>query len=300
MLFVENESSDSANASDTEEYFEDFHLPITHQNSMSTRRSFMRKIKSVDIQVPDADKIEGIVKSGQLNRHGSIRRKIVPQPQDFANDSLYSDQSEPSPVKFTSTPNETFAELDLANDTLYIPSVQQEETSMLTPYSNEELKKDVGVTPSEVHLTDGMSTELAPLDDATLIKIKECLDSEKMKDIYTLGSTLQDLLSATEIEEILNNSHRYGSVIGRDLLIALSESRLPAGVEATRNEAALMPFSTSDPTTAPPDLIDSQDMSNRSFTLFFFTFNFCGFHYLFLLLQFLNKACRHKACFSML
>lgn len=232
----------------------------------------MRKIKAVDIRVPDADRIEGIVKSGQLNRHGSIRRKIVPQPQDFANDSLYSDQSDPSPVKFTSTPNETFAELDLANDTVYISGDQQDDGSELMSYSNKDVDKGIGNTPAETLTVDGIPAELTPLDEATLMKIKDCLDSEKVKDLYTLGSTLQDLLSATEIEEILSNSHRYGNVISRDLLIALSESRTPEGAESAKNENEATSVTVSPPKTAvgaPPDLIDAQDISKSMFYLFF-------------------------------
>ncbi len=269
-FYVEEESSDSANVSDTEEYFEDFHLPMTHQNSMSTRRSFMRKIKAVDMRVPDADRIEGIVKSGQLNRHGSIRRKIVPQPQDFTNDSLYSDQSESSPVKFTSTPNHTFAELDLANDTIFIPE-QPEHEYILMPYSNKEFDKETNLTPAEN--PNVMSTEIAPLDDGTLSKIKDCLDAEKVKDIYTLGSTLQDLLSAAEIEEIISNSHRYSNVISQEILIALSESRTPDGFDPTaKNKTESVPEISpmAAVSSAPPDLIDSQDSKN--FLIWFLVF----------------------------
>lgn len=216
---------------------------------MSTRRSFMRKIKAVDMRVPDADRIEGIVKSGQLNRHGSIRRKIVPQPQDFINDSLYSDQSETSPVKFTSTPNGTFAELDLANDTMFM-SEQQDHDCVL--YTN----GDVDKSELPVDMPNGVLTEIAPLDDATLLKIMDCLNAEKVRDIYTLGSTLQDLLSTAEVEEIISNSHRYSDVISRDILLALSERRAPEAVDPLgKNKVASVQM-------APPDLIDSQDISN--------------------------------------
>lgn len=243
---------------------------------MSTRRSFIRKVKSVDIRVPDADRIEGIVKSGQLNRHGSIRRKIVPQPQDFANDSLYSDQSDTSPVKFTSTPNATFAELDLTNDTVLISG--QHNGSALTPYID--VEKELGITPTDSLIVDAASTEMAPLDDATIQKIKDCLDAEKVKDIYTLGSTLQDLLSAAEIEEIISNSHRYGNVISRDLLLALSEGRIPENVLSNKHGHTQNQRDSADNT--PPDLIDSNDMS-KNFKLFSFRhsyfIDFIHFHY---------------------
>ncbi|XP_045030221.1 protein prune homolog 2-like isoform X2 [Daphnia magna] len=262
-LKKEEESSDSANVSDTEEYFEDFHLPMTHQNSMSTRRSFMRKIKAVDIRVPDADRIEGIVKSGQLNRHGSIRRKIVPQPQDFINDSLYSDQSETSPAKFTSTPNGTFAELDLANDTMFM-SEQQDHDCILMPFANGDVDKETSELPAEMPIDNGSLAEMAPLDEATLLKIMDCLNSEKVRDIYTLGSTLQDLLSTAEVEEIVSNSHRYSEVISRDILMALTERRTPEAVDPlAKNKVASVQVSSAAVSSAPPDLIDSQDISRN-------------------------------------
>lgn len=193
--------------SDTEEYFEDFHLPMTHQNSMSTRRSFIRKVKSVDLHVPDADRIEGIVKSGQLIRHGSIRRKIVPQPNDF---------------------------------------VEAEASIKLQPIAD----------------------ELTPLDEETLSKIKDCLDGERLKDIYTLGSRLQDLLLPSEIEEIINNSHRYGDVITSDIVLVLKSAE-------TRNSTCETKSNQVNQQT--PDLIDTND--NRNFVHFSFTLNlfFCLF-----------------------
>jgi hypothetical protein len=196
----------------------------------------MRKIKAVDMRVPDADRIEGIVKSGQLNRHGSIRRKIVPQPQDFINDSLYSDQSESSPVKFTSTPNHTFAELDLANDTIFIPE-QQDHEYILMPYSNKEFDQETSIAQSAENLVGNviMSTEIAPLDDGTL-------------------------------QKIINNSHRYSNVISQEILIALSESRTPEGVDSMiKNKMEPVPEISSMATVncAPPDLIDSQEISKN-------------------------------------
>ena len=189
-------------ASDTEEYFEDFHLPMTHQNSMSTRRSFIRKVKSVDLHVPDADRIEGIVKSGQLIRHGSIRRKIVPQPSDF--------------ILSAAAANDIEASIRL----------------------------------------ESIADELAPLDDETLSKIKDCLDGERLKDIYTLGSRLQDLLSPCEIEEIISNSHRYGDVITNDIVLVLKSAE-------TRNSKT--ESKSNQVNRQAPDLIDTND--NRNFLI---------------------------------
>ena len=266
---------------DDEEYFEDFHLPMTHQNSMSTRRSFMRKIKSVVVNEPDADRIEGIVKAGQLNRHGSIRRKIVPQPQDFIesneNELSFSHSSvDVSPVKFTSTPNGTFTDFALADSSIMtIASVLQHQFNgrqmQLQPKDGSQQFESIP------------PAELMTLDEETLAKIKDCLDAEKVKDLYTLGSRLQDLLTPAEIEEIISNSHRYGDVISQDVLLALSESRQDSGnghdsLRSQRHSShafrilentVLRGSNMADPSSTPPDLIDSND-SRNAFIFFMF------------------------------
>lgn len=265
-LFVENESSDSANVSDTEEYFEDFHLPMTYHNSnsiMSTRRSFKRRVKATDINVPDSDRIEGIVKLGELNRHGSIRRKIVPLPQDFTNDSFYSDHSpRSSPVKLTSTPNKTFADLDVADDSIILSGQQFLDGGGGGFEARRSIFGDGNGFPT---------TEMAALDEETLAKIKDCLDADKVKDIYTLGSRLQDLLTTTEIEEIVGNSHRYGDYIGQNILMALNGFR---GVATTTNSRPALrdvnigdvSFQLADPETRiPHDLLDNNGTSSFFF-----------------------------------
>ena len=258
------ESSDSANVSDTEEYFEDFHLPMTHQNSMSTRRSFMRKIKAVGVCEPDADRIEGIVKSGQLNRHGSIRRKIVPQPQDFICESFDLERSS-SPIKMTSTPNDTFNDFIASDcDSILTSDHALSNASRLTV--NHALK--------EVPVDSWTEQRI---DDETLSKIRDCLDTNKVKDLYTLGSRLQDLLSPTEIEEIISNSHRYGDVISLDVLLALSESRQDSGNDSAHlrnhpNYVSRTEVSAINQQSLPPDLIDSNDASKSSFLVGFFYF----------------------------
>jgi hypothetical protein len=266
---------------DDEEYFEDFHLPMTHQNSMSTRRSFMRKIKSVVVNEPDADRIEGIVKAGQLNRHGSIRRKIVPQPQDFIesneNELSFSHSSvDVSPVKFTSTPNGTFTDFALADSSIMtIASVLQHQVN----------GRQMQLQPKDgsQHFESLPPAELMTLDEETLAKIKDCLDAEKVKDLYTLGSRLQDLLTPAEIEEIISNSHRYGDVISQDVLLALSESRQDSGnghdsLRSQRHSShafrilentVLRSSNMADPSSTPPDLIDSND-SRNAFIFFMF------------------------------
>ena len=282
-MSVETESSDSANVSDTEEYFEDFHLPMTNQNNsiMSTRRSFKRRVKATDINVPDSDRIEGIVKLGELNRHGSIRRKIVPLPQDFTNDSFYSDHSpiRSSPVKLTSTPNKTFADLDAADDSIII--------------SGQQLLDGGGFESSRRNIFgDGTAfpTEVTPLDEETLAKIRDCLDADKVKDIYTLGSRLQDLLTTAEIEEIVGNSHRYGDFIGQNILLALNGFRQSSSVTAdvtnklqsdvNIGNASYQPAETEN--ASPPDLLNTNGMSSFHFCLLFISFFIFTFHLLIL------------------
>lgn len=232
---------------------------------MSTRRSFKRRVKASDINVPDSDRIEGIVKLGELNRHGSIRRKIVPLPQDFTNDSFYSDHSpiRSSPVKRTSTPNKTFADLDAADDSIIISGQQlldagfESRRSMLLGDGN------------------GYQPEMTPLDEETLAKIKDCLDADKVKDIYTLGSRLQDLLTTAEIEEIVGNSHRYGDFIGQSILLALNGFRQSStAAEATnkpQNDVNIgASYQPADAENAPPpDLLDTNGMSSFHFVLLF-------------------------------
>ena len=270
------------------EYFEDFHLPMTHQNSMSTRRSFIRKIKAAPVCVPDADRIEGIVKAGQLNRHGSIRRKIVPQPQDFAEEdaadaaadaaaadaadsSLHSDAGL---AKLTSTPNGTFIDFAMADSSIGAIAASAR-----------------GVDSSAVGV--GVGETLAPLDDETLAKIKDCLDANRVRDLYTLGSRLQDLLTSVEIEEIISNSHRYGDVISQDVLLALSESTrhdsghghdsLPSSLKSSlafkvieNSDVPAAAAAAAAATTAAPDLVDSSG-SRNSFAFFLVCFSLFSF-----------------------
>ena len=60
-----------------DEYFEEYHLPNTHEQAFVRHRSFRRKVELTPINAPDAEKIEGLVRAGELERHGSMRRKIV-------------------------------------------------------------------------------------------------------------------------------------------------------------------------------------------------------------------------------
>jgi len=71
-----------------------------------------------------------------------------------------------------------------------------------------------------------------------------------LRDIYTLGSRLQDLLSPGEIEEIINNSHRYGDVITTDIVLVLKSAE-------TRNSKSESKSNQINRQT--PDLIDNRN-----------------------------------------
>ena len=134
---------------------------------MSTRRSFKRKLRALDACIADLPK-----SANNEPQRNSSRRKIVPQPRDFDDESFNSEHSETSPVKLTSTPNQTITDIEMGcESTIHQPGVQIEEMQ---------------------------------LDERTMLKVRECLDSERIKDIYTLGSRLQDLLTPAELMEVMS------------------------------------------------------------------------------------------------
>lgn len=168
-LYQEDSADSAGSTSDNEndDYYEDFHLPMSHLTSMSTRRSFKRKLRALDVCV--ADLPNNVNNEPQNN---SSRRKIVPQPRDFHDESFISEHSETSPVKLTSTPNQTITDIEMGcESTIHQPGVHVEEMQ---------------------------------LDERTMLKVRECLDSERIKDIYTLGSRLQDLLTPAELMEVMS------------------------------------------------------------------------------------------------
>uniref|UniRef100_T1J0H3 CRAL-TRIO domain-containing protein n=1 Tax=Strigamia maritima TaxID=126957 RepID=T1J0H3_STRMM len=63
------------------------------------------------------------------------------------------------------------------------------------------------------------------IDFNTVQKIRSCFDHERIKDNYTLSGRLQDILTPTEIDEILNNSDVYADFIDDDILEALQNAR---------------------------------------------------------------------------
>uniref|UniRef100_A0A6A7FX31 Protein prune homolog 2-like isoform X1 n=1 Tax=Hirondellea gigas TaxID=1518452 RepID=A0A6A7FX31_9CRUS len=266
--------------SDTEEdYFEEYHLPNTHENAFVRHCSFRRKVELTPINAPDAQTIEDLVRNGEYERHGSIRRKIV------SSDSALPENSESGlckleegrathsgPISHVGEFSEDFREIEkLMND----ETVDEEAVYLadkVAAGNNEQLRYDdtllnprTGLvsndtpkllmrgkntftsTPNNVYAStaDYASIDLsASLHDnshtnrnesiefsnepeslsielSTLNKVKECMDFSKTREMYNLTGKLQDMLTAVEVEEVLNNSHRYTDYIDSGVLEAL-------------------------------------------------------------------------------
>ncbi|XP_065578138.1 protein prune homolog 2-like isoform X2 [Artemia franciscana] len=182
-----------------EEYYEDYTLPTTHQNVMSSRRSFRRKIQDEPAPYdPDADRIELVVKSGDLQRHNSIRRKIVPLPEDVT-------------------------DVEMRPRLLQLQESGDEGNSESLTVEINRLEDMLNERPDSLKF-EGSEHIFTPLEAETVTRIRECLNIERFKDLYQLGSRLQDLLTASEIEDIVNNEDKFCSVIDPEIVKILTES----------------------------------------------------------------------------
>ncbi|XP_076068523.1 uncharacterized protein LOC143040968 isoform X2 [Oratosquilla oratoria] len=227
-----------------EEYFEEFHLPNTHENAFVRHKSFRRKVQLTPINAPDAERIEGLVMTGELQRHGSIRRKIVPETHDTSKTSSQSS---------TSTFERDLKEIKSMLDECEIDEEEgysgDQENSLLessplpnntsfkpsTPHNQQNQQANTS-TPKTDNTDDSMNImaditdisseqyESLSIEQSTMEKIMECLDIEKSKDLYVITGKLQDILSPTEVEEVLNNSERYSDYLNQEILEALSNS----------------------------------------------------------------------------
>lgn len=214
LYWCQEDSSDSASENGNDDYFEDFHLPMSNAASMSTRRSFKRKIKSLDIQACVADlPIKEDIEVGEPQRNDSVRRKIVPQPRDFTNDSFSSDQFETSPMKMTSTPNQTLTDFDMGGESTIFSA--QPHHDLL-----HQMQKDDHQDRNFLATEGGTVADDMQLDERTMLKVRECLDSEKVKDLYTLGSRLQDILSPAELMEVMSKRQVNGPLTRTDSIKA--------------------------------------------------------------------------------
>ena len=233
-----------------EDYFEEFHLPNSHENAFVRHKSFRRKVHLTPINAPDAEKIEGLVRTGEFQRHGSIRRKMVPEEP-----SIIIENAENS-SKRNQTGNETSMDNDVigpfAKDLREIESMLNDSevgdvSDIICDFSNEANRKEMGegvnqaTTSTPKSSTNGSASsgaldcsincreeiscdESMSIEQSTLMKVRECLDFTRLKDIYVLSGRLQDILTAKEVEEILNNSERYSEYVNKEVIEALHNS----------------------------------------------------------------------------
>uniref|UniRef100_A0A0N7ZAU9 CRAL-TRIO domain-containing protein n=1 Tax=Scylla olivacea TaxID=85551 RepID=A0A0N7ZAU9_SCYOL len=234
-----------------EDYFEEFHLPNSHENAFVRHKSFRRKVHLTPIDAPDAEKIEGLVRTGEFQRHGSIRRKMVPEEP-----SIILENAE-NLSRLDQTGNEASMGNDIigpfAKDLKEIESMLDDSevgdvSDIISDFPNEEDRKEMGggrnqaTTSTPKSSSTNGSASLGALDcsincreeiacdesmsieQSTLMKVRECLDFTKLKDIYVLSGRLQDILTAKEVEEILNNSERYSEYVNKEVIEALHNS----------------------------------------------------------------------------
>ncbi|XP_068217354.1 uncharacterized protein [Palaemon carinicauda] len=247
-----------------EDYFEEFHLPNSHENAFVRHKSFRRKVNLTPIDAPDAEKIEGLVRTGEFQRHGSIRRKITEEPvtspeDDVKNDRLSLDSNEniKNVVSNATLTTEvgTFAKdlreiesmlddndnigediSDIIADTSFSKDGQPISFRPLLPISNTStpipasvkpnnyLTMELSMSATDESVHDESNEESLSIEQSTLMKVKECLDFTKYKDLYNLSGRLQDILTPKEVEEILVNSHRYSDFFDKEIMEALHNS----------------------------------------------------------------------------
>lgn len=76
------------------------------------------------------------------------------------------------------------------------------------------------LSPKEENISD----EKMSIKQSTMMKVCECLDFTKLKEIYVLSVRLQDILTDLEVEKILNNSERYSEYVNKEVIEALHNS----------------------------------------------------------------------------
>lgn len=236
-----------------EDYFEEFHLPNSHENAFVRHKSFRRKVHLTPIDAPDAEKIEGLVRTGEFQRHGSIRRKMVPEEpsiivENGQNLSELNESTQETKSNMNSEITGAFAKdlreiesmlddevgnvSDIIGDLSDEGSEEQSisitnvQGSTSTPKSSRENASsssgagDYFMSPKEENTSD----ENLSIEQSTMMKVRECLDFTKLKDIYVLSGRLQDILTDKEVEEILNNSERYSEYVNKEVIEALHNS----------------------------------------------------------------------------
>ena len=281
-IIIRREEGIDGNSSDVEEeYFEEFHLPNTHENAFVRHQSFRRKVQLTPINAPDAKKIEDLVRTGELHRHGSIRRRITSEhdlpkmdPQSNFREEDDEDEDDGEYDLRTGMFEKGIQEIEnllnedenVNNNNNYtngtitdINDISIIENNPNHPISKMKNDKNSGTTSTPkssatcsyftkensnsyalgdlcVSLVDTSNdnhqrynddaedlTSLS-IEQTTLMKIRDCLDVAKYKDMYNLSGRLQDILTPLEMEEVLNNSDKYAEYIDQSVLEALSNS----------------------------------------------------------------------------
>ncbi|XP_043241188.1 uncharacterized protein LOC122391398 isoform X2 [Amphibalanus amphitrite] len=220
-----------------DDYYEDFTLPGTHEGVMSRQKSFRRRVRDTPVSEPDADRIEHLVRAGELERHGSIRRKLV-APAASLGDSG-------SPGRF-------------GHDLREIEQLMEEEGEQVAIDDLPSLGPVLGAsTPKTPGEPTDQPASLPPFSDeplsiemsSTIMKVRECLDQEKLKDIYTISGRLQDILTQEDIQEILDHPEMFAQLLGEGILAELRSSMSESQHGSPSRPAAAAAVTTDGPSS---------------------------------------------------
>lgn len=206
------------------------------------------------INAPDAEKIEGLVRTGEFERHGSMRRKIVPnvdpslykldevdinespsatEVHEFKRDfreieKLMDDEEGEDGEEEEEIDEEPFRMLANAETPRHLMRGKNAFTSTPNAYASTADYASIDLSASlhsgsirDTSSSDMREPESLSIEQSTMNKVRECMDFSKCKDMYNLSGKLQDILTPVEVEEVLNNSHRYVDVIDSGVLEAL-------------------------------------------------------------------------------
>lgn len=292
-----------------EDYFEEFHLPNSQDNAFVRHKSFRRRVNLAPIDAPDAERIEGLISAGEFERHGSIRRKLVPEDLSegnkhhklekqlsdissksgsdaeesistdvsgvFARDmkeiqemldeeSMVNIEGDVAPYTYNvvsindtkelSDENRNVNNSDAQGDSeihsspiisentdipitdtnskqaIHRTNTSTPKTNSTSSYTSAMLDKDLSsMSEGDSQMIKGepflsFEEESMSLDHSTLMKIQECRDFSRLKDVYNLTGRIQDILSPEEMKEVLEHADRYKKYINEDILEALNHS----------------------------------------------------------------------------
>ncbi|XP_037081984.1 uncharacterized protein LOC119102635 isoform X2 [Pollicipes pollicipes] len=226
-----------------DDYYEDFTMPGTHESVMSRQMSFRRRVRAAPVTEPDADRIERLVRAGELERHGSIRRRLVAPsaPAPAAG----------SPGRFGRDLREIEELMAEDGDQVAI-----DELPSLGPVLGSSTPKTPGgEQPASL---PPLGDEPLSMENSTVMKIRECLDREKVKDIYTISGRLQDILTQEDIQEILAHSEMFAELLGEGILAELRSSMCESQRSTPPQAPTPAPRRSPASAPAPPNVITVQ------------------------------------------